>query len=224
MTTASSFAPPAGVNGPTYTVDQVRAIIDTEAAARGVPAPLAEAVAQQESGFNPYAIGDGGTSFGENQLHEGGELNNLPGSLSQQIAAAFDPKTNEDVALGELASVYAANPNADPGQIAAAAQRPADRAGYAAAIDNILRGGSSSSTGGTTAGATNVSNPITSAVGSAASSVWNDVKPFLLTGMFAVGAIALGVVGARQLVQPTTDKIKDEAAGGAKKMAAVAAL
>lgn len=143
----ASFAPPAGVTGPTWTTDAVRAQVEVVAANDGVPVNLADAIAQHESGYNPYARGDyqGGqpTSFGLYQLHHGGELDSLPGSYGQQIAAAYDPATNARVALSRVAAAYKANPTADPGVIAATAQRPGDPAGYASAIDTILNGSGS---------------------------------------------------------------------------------
>lgn len=227
---APTFSAPQGFSGPTWTPDQVKSVLATEAATFGLPAALVDAIAQHESGLNPYAIGDGGTSFGEFQLHQGGELGNLPGTLTQQEAAAFSPKTNADVALSELASVYAADPNADPGQIAARAQRPANPTAYAAAIDSILGGSSSTST--TSSGTQTVGllgahgwNPLAwpgQILDSGVSSVWDEVQPFLLQGMFALGAIAVVVVGAKQLVQPATDRL-EEKAGQAAKLGAVAA-
>lgn len=238
--TVRTFAPPAGVSAPTYGSDQVRTIIDTVAQAYGVPPALAEATAIQESGLNPYAVGDSGSSFGEYQLHEGGELGNLPGTLAQQKLEAFDPTQNADVALRQIAAVYKSNPNADPGAIAAAAQRPANQSAYAAAVDKILAGGNqtagaSSSSSSTGSGAQSVGlfgasgwNPLNwpgQILDSGVSSVWDQVQPFLLTGMFAVGAIALFVIGAKQLVQPTIDKTKETVAttaATAKKAAEVA--
>ena len=109
--------------------------IDSVAAKYGVNPQLAQAIAQQESGLNPYAVGDNGTSFGLYQLHQGGELGNL---TPQQ---AFNPTTNANVALGQLAATIKANPNiTDPGTLAAMAQRPANPAAYAASIDGILNG------------------------------------------------------------------------------------
>ncbi len=69
-----------------------------------------------ESGGNNKAVGDGGTSFGLFQLHQGGEL---PAGWTPE--QAFDPRANAEVAL----SVFAQQNGSDPGQIAASAQRPA---------------------------------------------------------------------------------------------------
>lgn len=100
---------------------------------------LALAIAKNESGFNAQAVGDHGTSFGLYQLHSGGELESLKGSLSSQKKQAFDPATNARVALTEVARVAKAHPNWSPGQIAAAAQRPADPSGYASRVNAIYQ-------------------------------------------------------------------------------------
>lgn len=99
------------------------------AASLGLDPRLAVADAMVESGLNPQAVGDGGTSFGLYQLHQGGELGSLTPSQ------AFDPATNAHVALSTMAQVAQAHPGWSPGQIAAAAQRPADPAAYAAKVD-----------------------------------------------------------------------------------------
>jgi hypothetical protein len=97
---------------------------------KGVDPVLALAAAMQESGLNPNAKGDynkkgRATSFGIYQLHEGGELGNMTAKQ------AFDATTNAKFALAEFAKVAKAHPGWSPGEIAAAAQRPADRVGYA---------------------------------------------------------------------------------------------
>lgn len=101
---------------------------------------IALATMQQESGGNPQAVGDNGTSFGLFQLNEGGEL----GKLTRQ--QAFDPNINARTAITVIAQTLKANPQMSDGQIAAAAQRPADQSGYAASVNAILGGGG---TGGT---------------------------------------------------------------------------
>ncbi len=121
-----------------------RTIVDV-ARQSGVDPILALADATVESGLNPNAIGDHGTSFGLYQLHSGGELEALKGNLAAQKRQAFDPATNAKVALAEFARVAHAHPDWTPGHIAAAAQRPADQAGYAKKVDaiyNQLKGSS----------------------------------------------------------------------------------
>lgn len=106
------------------------AIVEKIATSLGVDPNLALATMKVESGGNPTAVGDGGTSFGLFQLHEGGEL----GSMTAQ--QAFNPATNAQTALSQFAAVQAANPTlTDPGSIAAAAQRPANPGGYAAEVN-----------------------------------------------------------------------------------------
>lgn len=114
-----------------YSVAQVKSIIVAVAKHYGIDPYLALAAAKQESGWRYNAVGDNGSSFGIYQLHRGGEL----GSLSP--TQAFDPHTNAMVALKRFAEVKKAHPNWSPGQIAAAAQRPANQAAYARSVDAI---------------------------------------------------------------------------------------
>jgi hypothetical protein len=115
----------------------------------GVDPVLALAAAKQESGLNPNSQGDWTmpngklvpagtkgsrpTSFGLFQLHEGGELGNM------SARQAFDPIANAKIALAEFAKVAKAHPDWSPGQIAAAAQRPANPVEYAAEVNAIYR-------------------------------------------------------------------------------------
>lgn len=105
--------------------------IIAQARAYNLDPRLALADAQVESGLNPRAVGDNGTSFGLFQLHQGGEL----GSLSP--AQAFNPTTNAHVSLGVMSQVAAAHPGASPGEIAALAQRPANPSAYAAQVNAV---------------------------------------------------------------------------------------
>jgi hypothetical protein len=61
---------------------QVYSAVHPVAAQYGVPDPIWETVAYMESGYNPNAVGDAGTSFGLFQLHEGGQLRTSPASVS----------------------------------------------------------------------------------------------------------------------------------------------
>lgn len=116
-----------------YTSSQIYSIIQNTATQDGVNPNLALADAQVESNFNPYAVGDGGTSFGLYQLHQGGELGNLTPTQ------AFNPSTNAGIALAQFAKVQQAEPwITDPGQIAAAAQRPAHPNQYALQVDKAF--------------------------------------------------------------------------------------
>lgn len=111
----------------------VQAIV-TAAKDEGVDPRLALAMAQQESGLNPSAVGDQGTSFGLFQLHQGGELT----SAGLDPQAAMDPYTNARVALAQVAQVARQHPDWSPGQIAAAAQRPADQTSYASSVNTLF--------------------------------------------------------------------------------------
>lgn len=91
------------------------------------------ATAQQESGFDPNIVGDNGTSFGLFQLHQGGEL----GSLTP--TQAKDPLTNAMTAIQNIADTFKNHPDWSPGEIAAAAQRPADPTGYAQSVNTIFK-------------------------------------------------------------------------------------
>lgn len=106
-------------------------IIAQVAQSKGVNPNLAIATAEVESGLNPQAVGDQGTSFGLFQLHRGGELGNL------SVAQAFDPFTNANTALN--AFVPCESLFSDPGQIAACAQRPANPGAYASKVDAALQ-------------------------------------------------------------------------------------
>lgn len=117
----------------TWTLRDVWQVVENTANKLGLDPRLAVAQMLQESGGNPYAIGDSGTSFGIFQLHRGGELGNL------SPAQAFNPSVNAGVSLAVDAQVAKAHPDWSPGRIAAAAQRPADPAGYARSVDAIYQ-------------------------------------------------------------------------------------
>lgn len=112
----------------------------------GVDPKLALAIAQQESGLNPMAIGDGGHSVGLFQLNDAGE------GAGMSVAARQDAETNARIALTQVAAVAREHPDWTPGQIAAAAQRPADQAGYAQKVNALYQGGTITG-GGTATGA-----------------------------------------------------------------------
>lgn len=94
----------------------------------GLDPAVALATAMHESGLNPHAIGDKGTSFGLFQLHKGGELGKMT------AGQAFDPMTNAMRALSE----FARHPGLTGGQLAATSQRPLNPTQYAKAVDALI--------------------------------------------------------------------------------------
>lgn len=115
----------------TTSLTPTEAVIVKVATQLGVDPRLALAIAYQESGLDPTAVGDNGTSFGLYQLHRGGELGR------NTEAWAFNPGNNAHRALSQVALVAKQHPNWSPGQIAAAAQRPANPTAYAASVNAI---------------------------------------------------------------------------------------
>ncbi|WP_211897689.1 transglycosylase SLT domain-containing protein [Saccharopolyspora erythraea] len=107
--------------------------ITSVAQQHGVDPILALATAYQESKLNPRAVGDNGTSFGLYQLHRGGQLGNHTPEW------AFNPANNANQALSVMADVARDHPTWSPGQIAAASQRPANKAAYATNVNNWYR-------------------------------------------------------------------------------------
>ncbi|MBS1953214.1 MAG: transglycosylase SLT domain-containing protein [Cyanobacteria bacterium SZAS-4] len=96
----------------------------------GVDPVVAVAAMLVESGGNPRAVGDNGHSFGLFQLNSRGEL--AQAHLHPQ--QAFDPETNARVALSYFRRGHTSN----PGAMAAAAQRPANRADYARKVNSNM--------------------------------------------------------------------------------------
>ncbi|MCW2921919.1 MAG: hypothetical protein JWL76_1793 [Thermoleophilia bacterium] len=110
-------------------------IVAQVAREKGVDPVAAVAMMLVESGGRSTASGDGGTSFGLFQLHEGGMLT-AAGLTKEQ---AFDPRTNASVSLSSLRHEWdKGHASRTPGQIAAASQRPADPVGYAAKVDGAM--------------------------------------------------------------------------------------
>jgi hypothetical protein len=87
--------------------------------------------ARVESGLNPNAVGDGGTSYGLYQMHVGG----AGGRTHQEARRYLDPTT----AIRNRAR-YVKERNITDGAGFAALQRPADPTGYAAKVNAALRG------------------------------------------------------------------------------------
>lgn len=96
----------------------------------GVDPVVAVAAMLVESGGNPHAVGDHGHSFGLFQLNSRGELKQAHLTPQQ----AFDPATNAEVALSYFRKGHVNN----PGAMAAAAQRPANRGDYARKVNSNM--------------------------------------------------------------------------------------
>jgi len=205
------------------------------AQALGVDPALAIADAEYESSLNPTVVvmdhhADGspaGYSVGLYQLNQGGELQDVPGAtLADKIRAAQDPATNARVALAQFAAVMRANPGiTDPGQIAAAAERPANPSAYAQAVDQRYQQltGAQPSTGSigpspatappATATLTSLPNPF---------NIPSDIVHGLYTAVFLAAGAGLVALGAWRLAAPTVKKTTEEA-GKAATLAAAAA-
>lgn len=80
-----------------------------------------------ESGLNPRAVGDGGTSFGLWQMHVGG----AGGPNLASAKRYFDPMLSID-------NRSRAFKGGKGGSWAASVQRPADQAGYARKVDSVI--------------------------------------------------------------------------------------
>jgi cell wall-associated NlpC family hydrolase len=116
-----------------YGIDpRLKKAIDTEAP--DYLRPVLEATAMVESGGRLDATGDNGSSFGPYQMHRGGRLD-AAGYTPQQ---AMDPVLATRAAAKEFQSFY--DKGLRGAELAAAAQRPADRVGYAKKVEQYLAG------------------------------------------------------------------------------------
>jgi len=104
---------------PTYTREEIIAIISEEAARVGIAPALALAMAEMESGLNPNAVGDDGHSVGLYQLHDQGMGAGMGDSR-------YDPRINAVTALGVLAARIA-----DSSEVDAIGRHNAGDAGWA---------------------------------------------------------------------------------------------
>ena len=101
----------------------------------GVDPRLALSIAQEETNgsFDPNIVGDQGCSIGVFQLNTcTGEGVGVPDYV------LHDPYLNAKIALQQVVAVQKQHPEYTPGQIAAAAQRPADPTGYASAVNGFF--------------------------------------------------------------------------------------
>lgn len=177
-----------------------------------------------ESGWNPTAVGDQGTSFGPFQMHRGGALGNLT------PAQAEDPPTAVKAMLGAYTSavkqvpqsLWSSNPEQAAEQAAVLAERPAQSyiasRGQAAVNTgwqntlNALSGTSSApgAPGGITTDAASITNPLSpSSIISALASALGAPSPADLAerfGLIILGA-ALILLGLYLLVGEKTFKV-----------------
>ncbi|HEY9677782.1 MAG TPA: transglycosylase SLT domain-containing protein [Drouetiella sp.] len=116
-------------SNPQQAMESARVVAEV-AKRMGVDPVMAVAAMLVESGGNPRAVGDNGHSFGLFQLNYKGELAAAHLSPSQ----AFNAQTNAEVALSYFRKGHVSN----PGAVAAAAQRPANRADYARKVNSNL--------------------------------------------------------------------------------------
>jgi hypothetical protein len=125
----SSQLQPGGADGipEKYKDNQMAQLIWQEAKKNGADPRAMLATAVVESGLNPKAVGDNGTSFGLYQYHQGGALG------SHDANWAFNPKNIIDDEAKRFA-----NAGVRDGAGAAAVQRPADPVGYAQKVNSVM--------------------------------------------------------------------------------------
>lgn len=112
-------------------IDWQQQISDT-AVALGADPALVLATAKIESGFNPSAVGDNGCSYGVFQENICGGA-----GTGKPIAQLQDVPSSIARYIDRVRRVVAAGFSGSPGEIAAAAQRPADPVGYARKVDAL---------------------------------------------------------------------------------------
>lgn len=115
-----------------YSQSEIQGIIESVALQNGVNPNLALATAQTEDpSLNPAAINSNGEySVGIYQENmQGGE------GSGYSVSQLENPVLNAEISLSHIAAVQATMPGASPGQIAAAAQRPANPTAYAAEVN-----------------------------------------------------------------------------------------
>lgn len=215
----------------TGAVEQIKAIIVSVAQALGVDPKLALATAQQESGFNPDAIGDSGHSVGLFQLNDRGE------GAGMTVAQRQDPTVNARIALTQIGNVARDHPDWSPGEIAAAAQRPKDRAGYARSVNAIYGGTAAPSSSPTSSAVSSLGFPNPFDAIGAANDFIGGLNPAniggdIVNGLFrlsvfatllAAGAALVVLGGWRAVTQTQAYRSAKEATSSAAKVAAVAA-
>ena len=114
-----------------YNSDLLRAI-RAESTRTGVPARVLVATTLAESGGNIRASGDGGHSGGAWQENDWGRGAGIP------MAQRWNPYASTRRAATEFSTFMRRGGYSSLGQLAANAQRPADRVGYARRINGLL--------------------------------------------------------------------------------------
>lgn len=198
----------------------IETIVNPIFANDGVPAAIWETIATVESGMNPNAIGDNGTSYGLFQLHEGGQL---PADYNNNPSPVLDPALNAQIAAPAIAAAYKSTPGspstlsywvafaAASGHPGGSSSNPATQAEALKLYQQYNSTSGASTVGGSTLASTSsggdcnwanpltyptcvqnsVSNDITTAVGS----VLTPLKTgFLKIGVFLI-ALLLLIVG-----------------------------
>ena len=138
-------------------VSTIKEIIAEVARQVGISPATAIATASVETGgsFNPNAIANTPNEYSVGLFQEnmkGGE------GTGYTVAQLENPILNSQIALSHMAAVQQANPNLNPGQLAAAAQRPAHPNSYANEVNAIYNQITGISSTSTTATATNTSS------------------------------------------------------------------
>ncbi len=113
----------------------VQDLLRQQSLALGADPALVLAVAKQESGFNPSAVGDNGCSYGifqENICGGAGETYLRAGGT---IADLKDPASSLARFVDRIRRVLDSGFTGTPGEIAAAAPRPYDPSGYARSVN-----------------------------------------------------------------------------------------
>lgn len=181
--------------------------VRSQAITYGVPDALWEDVAYTESGYNPKAIGDNGTSFGLFQLHIGGQL---PAQYNNNPDPVFDPGLNAQLAMPDIAKAWNSlkgsfNPNNSTwwSQFAAQSGHPGGSPGQAVTenearkLQQFYNGGSI--IGDTTSSSIPLDNPIGTITGGIGTNIQNYITSILpKIGLFVL-AVILVVIGVISL-------------------------
>lgn len=117
-----------------FTPWQNQQLIVGLAGRRGEDPALALATGTQESGLRHDAVGDNGCSIGTFQSNRCGGA-----GVGYSVAELMDPERNAEHFFDRVSRARRSCIGCTPGEIAYAAQRPADRAGYIAKVNALYR-------------------------------------------------------------------------------------